>query len=113
MKFFTTNANTITRIVTNMTQEEKTKLQAEIKDLLNAVAIKLENVPLPEVDEEYEYWDETDSGAAIPVNFKDHNRLSSIKVIVGALLHDLEQDREWHSPSEKMARAYYSSFCNG
>lgn len=98
--------NTITRKF-NMDDKMKT----EVKDLLNQLAILLKDVPKPIIDEEYE----SDYGfAALNTTFKGNpNKFSTIKVIVEALVEDLQNDDKWYSDSEKLARAYYSSFCNG
>lgn len=92
----------------------------DVTDLLNQIIIrlKLNDVPNPEVDERYE-----DDGSAfpnIPVYFqnassnKTPDKLMFIKTVIEGMLKELtfKGDCLPHD-IEKMARAYYSSFCNG
>lgn len=99
-----------------MTNDEN--LKTDIKDLLNQIMVKLQNVSMPEIDEEYCYWDHPDAGTLLPVSFLhsyekgNPNFLPAVKAVVGAMLKDIDSDSRT-SQAEKMARAYYSSFCNG
>lgn len=96
--------------------ENQEQLKNEILDLLNQVMLKLEGVTVPEIDDEYD----SDLGfSSIPVSFKDRWEkgvdltLPSVKVVVEGLLDNLNSTDSWNRGAEKMARAYYSSFCNG
>lgn len=90
----------------------------DVTDLLNQIIIrlKLNDVPNPEVDQRYE----NDGHSNIPVEFnnahssKTPDRLMFIKTVVEGMLKELTFKGD-HLPHdiEKMARAYYSSFCNG
>lgn len=89
------------------------EVKSQVKDLLNQVAILLKDVRLPEVVNDFD----GDGYSNIPVRFveskTDDRILTSIKSIVEGMITDIDGNRKWCSESEKMARAYYSSFCNG
>lgn len=92
-------------------QDTKKQLEADVLDLLNQIMVKMAEIPDPQVDDEYE----SDYGFSnIPTSFVENNdlKLASVKAVVTALVSDLNGSRKWGSEAEKMARAYYSSFCN-
>lgn len=80
------------------TSDDK-KLLNDVNDLLNQIALKLKDVPDPEV-QDFDY------GGDQTLCYFDENtdRLQNIKVVVKGILDKSD---------EKMARAYYTSFCNG
>lgn len=96
-----------------MARKKNVELEAEIKDLLNQILVKLQNVKTPNIDTENE--DEDCGWSRIPASFvydDDRTALGSIKVIAEAMLKDLDCEYDSYD-IHKMARVYYSSFCNG
>ncbi len=85
----------------------------KIKDLLNQLVIELRDEKTPEIDYDI------DGGYSRISYFKgmyetdESFLLPSIKVVAEAMLKDLEvPESKYGSESQKMARAYYTSFCN-
>jgi hypothetical protein len=92
---------------------KKNELKGEILEDLNQILIKMKKINLPELDEDYE----TSYGPGfieIPVDFKNKEgkdlTLNMIKVVLEAITDNLSGDKKYDI--EKLARAYYSSFCN-
>lgn len=93
-------------------------VKKDVVDLLNQIMIRLRinDFPEPKIDKEYE----SDSGYDnIPTRFENHysdkldDKLSMIRTLVQAVLEELNSTKQYTKHDiEKMARAYYSSFCN-
>ena len=87
----------------------KDKLIFEVNELLNQALIKLKDVEIPELDHD----DYDIGGYTNLIRFKDRWKkgkkdeiqLGALKIVLQALT---KNSRE----TEKMARAYYTSFCN-
>lgn len=96
---------------------EEHKLGEEVVELLNQILIKLDKVQEPEIRGETrrDYYDDDGGYSRLGVSFKDYNapKLGSVKIVVDALLKDIQSQESYSRDAEKMARAYYSSFCNG
>lgn len=92
--------------------KEEDELKDKLRDHVNQMLILLKDIPLPVIDEEYDSY----GGQAtyLTVDFKHPtHELSKLKVVLEAIANDLDKNKDYLNDSSKMARAYYTSFCNG
>ena len=94
------------------------QIKEDVKDLLNQLVIKLKDVkePTSEDDEEGGYSNLgvrfENSYSDVP-SLREEVKLGSVKVVVKGLLDSINNNEKWGGHvAEKMARAYYTSFCN-
>lgn len=91
-------------------------LKKDVIDLLNQIMIRLRlnDIKEPEINEKY-----NNGFNDIPTSFvhdysdKTSHKLEYIKAVIGGIIKELESKEQFpRHDIEKMARAYYSSFCN-